>query len=402
MKAIICLALISAFIAIEIPVKPAESDSVKFHKLQMLKKISEHPEEQYYQLLGKEESNFFNTYLGLQSRFTRMMRAANGLSSDPEEEIDNYMDAQYYGEIEVGTPPQKFKVVFDTGSSNLWIPSKSCWSPACFVHSKYDSSKSSTYTKNGEKFEIQYGSGGVEGILSSDSVSVAGEKLTAKNFIFGESTKLKGVSFIAAHFDGILGMGFKAISVKQLPTFVEILHEQGQLPNAAFSFYFTRESGQKGSSLVLGGVNTQYYSGEMKYYSLLSQTYWVAPMESISVNGTKVNIGKGIMDTGTSLIVGHTDVISPILKLIGTVDPTCKGIESLPNVDFSFNGDVYTLTPTDYVLKVSALGQTQCLCGFMAMALPWKDSVIVGDVFLRTFYTEFDMTNNRIGLARAK
>ena len=76
-------------------------------------------------------------------------------------ELNSKSDAQYYGPITIGNPPQTFQVLFDTGSSNLWVPSSECpyWQISCDLHTKYYSAQSKTYKANGTKFSIQYGSG---------------------------------------------------------------------------------------------------------------------------------------------------------------------------------------------------------------------------------------------------
>lgn len=94
------------------------------------------------------------------------------------------MSAQYYGPISIGTPGQNFTVIFDTGSSNLWVPSKECWlSLACWLHNYYDKSKSQTYRANGTKFDLEYGSGAVKGYWSGENMNLGG--LAVKGITFG-------------------------------------------------------------------------------------------------------------------------------------------------------------------------------------------------------------------------
>ena len=110
-----------------------------------------------------------------------LLRGVNQTASSGGETIivRDLKNAQYYGEVSIGTPPQTFLVVFDTGSADFWIPDPTCRSVSlnCGKKTAYDPSQSSTFQEvpaGGQTlFSIQYGSGPVEGKYSTDTVEIA-------------------------------------------------------------------------------------------------------------------------------------------------------------------------------------------------------------------------------------
>ena len=70
---------------------------------------------------------------------------------------DQEDDLEWTGKITIGSPAQSFTVDFDTGSSDLWVPSSSC--TTCGSHAKYKASSSSDSSKKSGSFSISYGDG---------------------------------------------------------------------------------------------------------------------------------------------------------------------------------------------------------------------------------------------------
>jgi len=298
-------------------------------------------------------------------------------------------------------------VVFDTGSSNLWVPSSQCQSIACFFHPKYESSQSSSYTANGTQFEIHYGSGSMKGMVSNDVLTWGDLNIPHQDF--GEATEEPGFQFVMAKFDGIFGMGYDRISVQHMtPPFYSLVNNK-LIDEPMFSFWLnSAAAGSGGGELVLGGSNPAHYTGDIHWAPVTRQGYWEVKMEGMSFGGQDIGaepIGAAI-DTGTSLIVVPTTLADMINNKIGAKKNfagqyvlDCAAVPSLPGISFRFNGKDFPMTGAQYVLNV----QNQCISAFMGMDIPAPAGPlwIIGDAFLRVYYTIYDLGNNRVGFANS-
>ena len=82
----------------------------------------------------------------------------------------------------------------------------------------------------------------------------------------------------------------------------------------------------------------------------------------------------------------------------------CSTLPSLPDFSVTFGGDKYVLKPQDYILQVAQGSKTVCIVGIIGLDLPPQlgEAFILGDSFIKTYYTHFDVGNSRVGFARAK
>ncbi len=113
----------------------------------------------------------------------RYMQKSEGPTHGVRMPLANFFDASYHGKIQLGSPSQSFNVVFDTGSSDLWVMSEKCTSPACHhSSSKFCSALSSTFKMRGEPFDHQYGTGSVSGQIHEETLKIGSLEIQGQEF----------------------------------------------------------------------------------------------------------------------------------------------------------------------------------------------------------------------------
>ncbi|QRV85217.1 aspartyl protease [Ceratobasidium sp. AG-Ba] len=351
-------------------------------------------------------------------------RAATPVSSA----LTNYYsgtDLQWYGTFQAGTPPQSFKVIFDTGSPWFIIPSTSCGS-TCAGQAAFDGTKSSTFTDLKTPRTVRFGTGGgvqpVNGDLAMN-LNLVQDKLTFFGLDAGITQfyvilNKTGPIVTNPPWDGIVGM-----TNKWDGSVFQNLVNAG-LP-ALFGLYLAPKAVDNGvGELTLGGTNSNHYSGDIKYFPLAfpEKHLWELNSTGLSVNGQTSSIlntaQTWVFDSGTSNVVLPKNMteaiyalISPEIQPVGTLGAygiQCTKISSLvADIDISFTGSdgkSHALRIPTSELNVGKFDPSDSSSSAMCQTLiNANDQLFVGGAsLLKHWYSVWDQANARMGFAPVK
>uniref|UniRef100_A0A8C9FQ99 Peptidase A1 domain-containing protein n=1 Tax=Pavo cristatus TaxID=9049 RepID=A0A8C9FQ99_PAVCR len=317
--------------------------------------------------------------------------AAKHRRTTTTELLENYMDLSYVGTISIGTPPQQFSVIFDTGSANLWVPSVYCSSPACANHQRFDPARSSTYRSTATSVAAWYGTGSMVGVLAYDTVTVS----IQGNQMVGLSQWEPGSFLVHVPFDGFLGLAFPRIAASGATPLFDSMMSQGLVAQDLFSIYLTPHE-RNGSFVLFGGIDSSCFTGNLSWIPLTAQTYWQIKVDRITMHGLPIACIHGcqaILDSGTSMLAGPGHGVRRIHYRMGATRSPSGLVASLrcgsvlPDVVFVIAGTQFPLPPQSYILQDGS-----CMSGFEAYALPTAadELWILGSIFLRRYYSVFD------------
>ena len=329
--------------------------------------------------------------------------------------------ATYYGELLIGkTNPQLFKMLFDTGSCEFWVPSSNCISKECISHNRYNKSNTLLTTNEGS-MDIHYLSGHVSGDMIKETVNLGG--IIVNDQVIGLADQIDIPLMNEVIWDGIIGLAYpnNNLIAKGIKPIIDNIIYQNVLHNLGNKNQFSYYLGYNNGAIIFGGIDVKYkkdLNEEFKWAPITERNYWTISLlnirkydsdiiyQSNSVDEVLCNNGcKTIVDTGTYLIYGPSSYIKSLLNDMKF--ESCADKNKLPNLGFIFKGfrangkDTafeLVLSPDDYVLEFDVDGTTECVIGFGSDN---DDGWTLGQVFLKSYYTVFDRENEAVGFVRS-
>lgn len=366
--------------------------------------------------------------------------------TDAESGATHYKSA-YWSTLQVGTPASEYRVVVDTGSGHLLLPSGYCHSETCRAHKRYRRSKSSSardinhdgeLVRPGEardQISVTFGSGEVGGVFVEERVCVALPGLddapgcTPLRMIAATSMSEE---FKAFEFDGVLGLSLPGLA--QAPEFCllhalqPLLRERGAVAPQLFSVFLAAD-GQDDSELTFGGYSERRMGSQLAWNTVVSPKlgHWMLRVKSVKVDGRRLDYCRkdcrAVLDSGTSLLAVPTAVFPELYGLLRhEAEPSAECRGRGPRLRIELENFTLVLDPRDYARPRAAEQKASkpkarqgnasaalevCRPFLMTMDLPapvGPKLFVLGEPILRKYYTVYDTTESkpRIGFAHAR
>jgi hypothetical protein len=341
---------------------------------------------------------------------------------------------QYYGEVAVGTPPQTFTVIFDTGSGHLLVPSAQCESAACKSHKSFLAKNSNTSMPVGWADEplkraedesdrdtkvINFASGDCVGQFTRDRVCLGGSKLFCADADFIEMIEESDDPFKDASWDGVLGLGQSISDAAEFNIF-GVLSQSAtpKMSSAIFAVYLGRHVSDD-AEITFGSVREERMASPLTWVDVSEEGYWQFSFEDFLIDGKPTGLCQkydkhhcqAVLDTGSSLMMGPKADLDQLLVLLHFGNSTTQNCTPetfrYPKLGFKIAGKNFEMEPDDYMdrSRDETTPKDMELC--WAHLMPIGDTgrgpiVVLGMPFLRTFYTAYNMKDKKIGIAVAK
>lgn len=321
----------------------------------------------------------------------------------------------------------KVWVVYDTGSTNIWIASDLCKSGACRLPGRhmFNHSASATfaYPDSMLQLTVQFGTGKITGPQAVDDFHIG--PFTVYNQTFAMIETESGSVFNDVPFEGIVGLAFDKMSANHVRPFFSSIIQQKAMQHNEFAFYFSKDK-PTANALMWGGVDKKFYEGKLEYFPVIDPYYWSLKLHNFKI-GNDVILGEAdtydggssllqkgdgasrrkdsgrtwngavaIVDTGTTFFTAEGHKFGQVMKKLPPGN--CKDIteETHPPITITLentlgNAHDFVLTNKQYMTQ-SGKGGSHCSPAFMQIDLPKEHGpgMVLGEIFLRHYFSVFD------------
>lgn len=320
----------------------------------------------------------------------------------------------YFVNTTIGT--EEFPLIIDTGSAYLWVYGDDCTEDVCSTQALYTPSSRPTETSS---FALAYVTGTASGIVVEDNI-IVNKLATTEKFRFGMANEVPEF-FKRYPVSGIFGL--PSGDSESIESIISALYNSHAIAYKRFSIALgsiglnnTNDLSNSGV-FAIGSPVSELYTGDIHYVPLLNNTenYWKISIDQVSVNNNSVEFNSteynsskieriAIVDSGTTVLALPEQDALDLHSLFpeSITDGTNFAIlcNTTYEIELTLNGQKFTLEPSSFLgEKYAETSQYNGYCVSNIQGVSSMDSWILGAVFLKTVYADFDVEGQKVGFA---